>query len=205
MPRVFRVMWLFVLAAPAAWAQGPTPNPPVAAPAPAPAPTAASAPAAPLAPQLEPALKPTVSASQMLTQGREYRGQIDGIRAHVQAQAQQAKNDKDVIRLNCVLDKLTQVNINATMMDQALQALQDAVSRNDENIQSHEYTRITIIHQKVQVLKTEADACVGAETNYVGPTKVVVEKPEGLDDEVDQVRPVQPPVIDRPPPASRYQ
>lgn len=201
MPRVFRVMWLFVLAAPAAWAQGPTPNPAPAAPGPAPA----VAPAAAPVPQPEPALKPTVTSGQMLSQGREYRGQIDGVRAQIQAQAQQAKNDKDVIRLNCVLDKLTQVNVNANMMDQALQALQDAVSRNDENVQSHEYTRITIINQKVQVLKTEADACVGAETNYVGPTKVVVEKPEGLDDDVDQPAAPMLPPFERPPPASRYQ
>lgn len=193
MPRVFRVMWLAVLVAPAAWAQSPTPNP------------SAAVPATPVAPQLEPAPKPTVGPDQMLAQGREYRAQIDGTRANIQAQAQQAKNDKDVIRLNCVLDKLTQLNINATMMDQALQALQDAVSRNDESVQSHEYTRITIINQKVQVLKTEADACVGAETNYVGPTKVVVEKPEGLDDEVDQPTAPQLPPFERPPPASRYQ
>ena len=111
-----------------------------------------------------------------------------------------------MIRLNCLLDKLTQVNVNGNIMDQALQALQETVSRQDETAQLHEYTRITIINQKAQVLRTEADACIGAETNYVGPTKVVVEVPPGLQENADQPPPASPPftAIDRPPPASPF-
>ncbi len=143
----------------------------------------------------------------MLNQGREYRRQIDSVTMQIQVQVEQAKADKDVIRLNCLLDKLTQVKVNGNMMDQSLQALQESVSRRDESTELHEYTRITIINQKAQVLRTEADACVGAETNYVGPTKVVVEAPEGLNATVDQPAPPAPPItiIERPPVASPFQ
>jgi len=143
----------------------------------------------------------------MVRQGREYRATIESTKLQVQTQAQQAREDKDVIRLNCLLDKLTQLNANAIIMDQALHNLEQSLARTDTSGQLHEYTRITIVNQKVQVLKTEADACVGAETNYIGPTKVVVEAPAGLRDEVDQLPPMQPPisVVDRPPPASVYQ
>jgi len=196
-------MWLFVLAAPAAWAQpstGPVPVPPA---------PGAAAPAATPAPAIEPAapLQPTMTGDQMLKQGQEYRREIEKIKLAMQTQVEQAKQDKDVIRLNCLLDKLTQLNVNANIMDQALQSLQQSVARNDTSGQLHEYTRITIVNQKVQVLSTEADACVGAETNYIGPTRVTVEVPPGLQEGVDQVPPIQPPVtaIDRPPPASTYQ
>jgi len=150
---------------------------------------------------------PTISGAEMLAQGREYRGQIEAIVLQIQTQVQQAKSDKDVIRLNCLLDKLTQVKVNGNMMDQALQALQDMISRRDEGAALHEYTRVTIINQKVQVLRTEADACVGAETNYVGPTRVFIEVPPGLQDDVDQPPPAEPPasVVERPPPGSPYQ
>lgn len=143
----------------------------------------------------------------MVRQGREYRADIESTKLHVQTQVQQAREDKDVIRLNCLLDKLTQLNANAIIMDQSLHNLEQSLARTDTSGQLHEYTRITIVNQKVQVLKTEADACVGAETNYIGPTRVVVEAPAGLRDEVDQLPPMQPPVsvIDRPPPASVYQ
>ncbi len=143
----------------------------------------------------------------MLRQGQEYRQQIQGSIFQIQAQADQAKHDKDIIRLNCLLDKLTQVRVNANMMDQTLQSLQEAVSRHDEGEQLHTYTRVTIINQKVQVLRTEADACVGAETNYVGKTRVLVETPPGISDNPDQPPPAEPPltVVERPPVASPFQ
>jgi hypothetical protein len=158
---------------------------------------------------LEPAMpqKSTISGAEMLDQAREYRRQIDSITMQIQVQVTQAKGDKDIIRLNCLLDKLTQVKVNGNIMDQSLQALQESVSRQDEGAQLHEYTRITIINQKAQVLRTEADACIGAETNYVGPTKVLVETPPGLTDTVDQPPSAAPPVVvvERPPVASPYQ
>jgi hypothetical protein len=194
MYRASRVMWLFLLVAPMASAQ------PAGGEAPAPAP--GPAPIDPSAMQ-----KSTISGDEMLGQGREYRRDINNITMQIQVQSEQAKADKDVIRLNCLLDKLTQVKVNGNIMDQALQSLQESVSRHDESAQLHEYTRITIINQKAQVLRTEADACVGAETNYVGPTKVVVESPAGLTATIDQPAPAAPPVtvIDRPPVASPFQ
>jgi hypothetical protein len=194
MYRAFRILWLLLLLTPARFAQAQDEQ----APAPAPAPT--------LVPDtLE--QKSTITGAEMLDQGREYRREIGSITMQVQVQADQAKADKDVIRLNCLLDKLTQVKVNGNIMDQSLQALQDDISRNDESAELHEYTRITIINQKAQVLRTEADACVGAETNYVGPTKVVVESPAGLNATVDQPAPAAPPItiIDRPPVASPFQ
>jgi hypothetical protein len=150
--------------------------------------------------------KLTISGDDMLRQGSEYRQQIQSALFQIQGQSEQAKRDKDVIRLNCLLDKLTQVKVNAGMMDQSLQTLQEAVSRRDEGAQLHEYTRVTIINQKVQVLRTEADACVGSETNYVGPTKVLVETPPGIADNPDQPPPPisTDPGVDRPPVSSPY-
>jgi len=199
-------MWLLLLVAPAAQAADAVVGPaPVAAPGPA----AAPSPVAPAPSAVAPAPieeKLTVSGPEMLRQGQEYRQQIQGIGFQIQSQSEQAKRDKDVIRLNCLLDKATQVRVNASILDQSLQALQEAVSRRDESSELHEYTRVTIINQKAQVLRTEADACVGAETNYIGATKVLVEVPQGISDDPDQPPPATPPitVIDRPPVASPY-
>jgi hypothetical protein len=192
MLRASRVSWLLLLVAPVALA--------------APAGGDATSPA-PAQVDLSLPQKSTISGPAMLNQGREYRKQIDGILSQVQGQVEQARKAKDVIRLNCLLDKLTQVKANGNIMDQALQGLQECVARRDESAELHEYTRITIINQKAEVLRTEADGCVGAETNYVGPTKVEVETPAGLQDSVDQppapALPVA--VVDRPPVASPFQ
>jgi hypothetical protein len=195
--RVSRVMSLSLLVAPAAWAaEGVVPPP-------APAPQAA-APAVPGEVPLQG--KPTISGNEMLRQGSEYRQEIQTIVVQIQGQVEQAKTDKDVIRLNCLLDKLTQVKVNGNMMDQDLQRLQEAVLRRDEDAQLHEYARITIIFQKAQGLRGEADACLGSETNYVGPTKVKVEAPPGIPDNPDQPAPPAPtdPGVARPEAASPY-
>jgi len=209
--RASRVLWLFLLFSPSVQAQEPVVAPPPpqgpAVPAPVLPPAAAPAPA-PLPPEagLLPS-RTTISGDEMLRQGNEYRQQIQAIVFQVQGQVEQAKRDKDVIRLTCLLDKLTQVKVNGTMLDQSLQELQQAVMRHDEGAALHEYTRVTIINQKAQVLRTEADACVGSETNYVGPTKVYVETPPGISDNPDQPPPAAPtdPGTVRPPVASPYQ
>lgn len=202
MLRAFRVIGFSILmTGSVALAQPGGEGAPAQAPAPASAPTPIPSPTAP-----PPSQAPSVSGPQMLEQGHEYRRQVESTIQQIQAQGQQAKADKDVIRLNCLLDKLNQARVNSVMMDQSLQTLQEAVSRREESAQLHEYTRITIINQKVQVLRTEADACVGAETNYIGPTKVLVEAPpnlqEGVDDPPIIVPP--PPLVENPPPASPF-
>jgi hypothetical protein len=190
----------FLLVAPVALAQPPDagaaspapPQPMPGAPAPMPAPM--------------PESQPTITGPQMLEMGQEYRKEAATIRQYIQGQVEAAKQDKDIIRMNCLLDKLTQLGAREKIMEQSLMTLQEAVLRQDASTELHEYTRITIVHQKIQELRTEADACVGAETNYVGPTKVVVETPPGLEEGVDQPQPAAPPypVVDRPIPASPY-
>jgi len=62
--------------------------------------------------------------------------------------------------------------------DEAMQKLQESASRNDDGAALHEYTRMTIVNQKVQVLQNEGQTCVGAELNYIGATRVEVEAPD---------------------------
>jgi hypothetical protein len=66
----------------------------------------------------------------------------------------------------------------------------------------HEYTRITIVNQKVQVLQNEGQTCVGAELNYIGATRVEVEAPELPEGVTDPS--LEPPPLERPPFASPY-
>jgi hypothetical protein len=138
----------------------------------------------------------------MIKQGRLYRADMDKTIAEQQAMVEQARKQKDVIRLNCVMDKLVQVKVNMNIADQALQKLQEAVARRDEGASLHEYTRITIVNQKVQVLQNEGQTCVGAELSYIGATRVEVEAPELPEGVTDPS--LEPPPLERPPYASPY-
>jgi hypothetical protein len=138
----------------------------------------------------------------MLKQGREYRGNMDKALTELQAMAEQAKKQKDVIRLNCVMDKVVQVKVNMNIADEAMQKLQESATRRDDGAGLHEYTRMTIVNQKVQVLQNEGQTCVGVELNYIGATRVEVDAPalpQGVTDPS-----LEPPPLVRPAEASSY-
>ncbi len=144
----------------------------------------------------------TVSGPDMIKQGREYRANMDKVMVELQGLIDQARKQKDIIRLNCLMDKLMQVKANMNIADQAMQKLQEAVTRRDDGAALHEYTRITIVNQKVQVLQNEGQTCVGAELNYIGATRVEVEAPDLPEGVTDPT--LEPPPLERPPFASIY-
>ncbi len=144
----------------------------------------------------------SLSPTDMLKQGREYRASMDKVIVDLQALVEQAKKQKDVIRLNCVMDKLMQVKVNMNIADEALQKLQEAAGRRDDSASLHEYTRITIVNQKVQVLENEGQTCVGAELNYIGATRVEVEAPEVAEGMTDPS--LEPPPLERPNAATNF-
>jgi hypothetical protein len=146
--------------------------------------------------------KSSLSASDMLKQSGEYRTSMDKVVADLQAMIEQARKQKDVIRLNCVMDKLMQVKVNMNIADQAIQRLQEAAGRRDDSAALHEYTRITIVNQKVQVLQNEGQTCVGAELNYIGATRVEVEAPEVAEGMTDPS--LEPPPLERPTTGSNF-
>jgi len=146
----------------------------------------------------------TLSPQDMINQAKIYRQRMDATQTRVQGQVEQARKSKDIIRVNCLLDKLTQIKANLNIVDSAIVSLQDATARRDEGAGLHEYTRITIINQKVEILAAEAEACVGEDLTYVGATRIDVES-EGVPPGDFTEPGLAPPTFDRPPAASPTQ
>ncbi len=119
--------------------------------------------------------KANLGSQDMLTQAREYRARVQDILLRVQTLQEQARKQKDIIRLNCLADKLVQAKVNLNIADQAIASIQESIGRKDEASILHEFTRITIVHQKAQVLGAEGEACVGEDLSFVGATKVEVQ------------------------------
>ena len=170
-------------------AQSPPAAPPVT-PAPAPAPAAPQptdhTPPAPgtQTSDIDVPLKARaqISPDDMRTQVAKYQQQLDEtLRRIVQIQ-DVARRNKDVIRLNCVNDKLLQLKQLMNIADQARNNLEEAIARGDEESRYHEFGRITIVSQQAQALSGEAENCVGEDLSYLGQTLVTVEEPELPDD-----------------------
>ena len=119
--------------------------------------------------------RPTLTAEDMVNQSREYAKNMGEVLKRIQVLQDQAKREKDIIRLNCVTDKVVQVRVNISIAEQSMAALQEAVTRADEGERTHEFTRLTIVNQKVLVLGAEAENCIGEDLSFVGATRVDVE------------------------------
>ena len=115
------------------------------------------------------------SIGEMTSLSREYLTKMQDTQRQVLKLKDQATKKKDILKLACVNDKLTQLKGHMVVADQSMTAFSGAQQRGDTGATSHEFTRLTIIYQKVLVLGTEAENCIGGDVNYVGATKVDVE------------------------------
>ena len=64
----------------------------------------------------------------MLTQSKEYSKAWADVLKRIQTLQDQAKREKDIIRLNCVTDKLVQVRVNLNIAEQSMASLQESIA-----------------------------------------------------------------------------
>jgi hypothetical protein len=132
-----------------------------------------------------------LTPQEMVKAGKDYFKNMNDTVKRITDLQNQSKRQKDIIRLNCVTDKLIQAKVNITIGEQAMAALQESISRADEGGRTHEFTRLTIVNQKVTVLGAEAENCIGEDLSFVGATRVDVEVDPNLPT-VDVTQPAAP-------------
>jgi len=146
----------------------------------------------------------TLSPQETQAQAKDYYKKMQETQRRVTQLQAKAKKDKDMVKLNCVNDKLTQLQGHMTVTDQSMSSLTLDVAKGDDTARQHEFTRISILYQKVVVLGTEAEQCIGEDVSYVGATRVDVE----IDPSIPPTDPTQPdlpvPDVTRPPEASPF-
>ena len=119
---------------------------------------------------------------------------------------EEARATKDVVKLNCVNEKLTQVKGLLRISEQSDVALQEAVARKDATAAEHEYTKVSIARGKADQLRNDAEQCIGQLAFRTDENLTVeVQVPSGLPTG-DPTNPPEPaPVMSQPPVASPIQ
>lgn len=128
----------------------------------------------------------TLSAPEMTAAAKDLQAKMEAVLQRVLSLREAARKQKDVLKLNCVNEKLLQVKQLLNIANEADTELATAISSNDEDERYHQFSRINISAEKVNSLRDEAEGCIGEEIIYVGPTKVVVDKPPFPDDPTGQ-------------------
>jgi hypothetical protein len=145
-----------------------------------------------------------LTPEETVAQSRDYMKKMLAVQARVNALDNKAKKDRDMVKLNCVSDKRTQVTGHMTVANQTTGSIEQAIQQNDNGKRQHEFTRLTILFQKVTTLGTEAEQCIGEDVSYVGNTTVQVD----IDPSIPVIDPTEPdlplPDVQRPPEASPF-
>ena len=125
-------------------------------------------------------------------------------RLHALDQLNEARTSKDIIRLNCVNEKLTQIKGLLKIGEKAsLKMFEElAAPKPEDKTINFQYSTLAVAYQRTLVRRTEADECLGEATAYTGRTEVDVEVEDGVGlDSTDptlsvppSVAPVSPPV-----------
>lgn len=145
-----------------------------------------------------------LSGSEKVEKARDHVDAMRSVLSDVLKKLEEARESKDVIKLNCVNAALTNVKGLLKVAEGASVLLEEAVAKREDDAAEHEFTKITISRQKTDQLRNEAEACVGdVGGDALGETDVEVEEPEGLPPgtNVAQDKPFVPSVV-RPPAAS---
>jgi hypothetical protein len=145
-----------------------------------------------------------LSPSETVKEARGYKQKMNDTKTRIDRLGDKARKEKDVIKINCLNDKSVQVKGHIAVADQSMSTLESAVKSGDDGTRQHEFIRMTIVFEKVIVLGTEAENCIGEDVSYVGDTRVTVEIDPTipLDDPSEPLLPL--PDVTRPPQATPF-
>ena len=85
-----------------------------------------------------------------------------------------AKEERDMIKLNCINEKLNALKGLLRVCEQAETTMQEFFANHNNEAATHEYTKVMMIENKSKQLASAAASCIGEMTVYSGETQVEI-------------------------------
>lgn len=162
----------------------------IAQPDPAPAPGTDPAPAAAPAATPPPAA-PALSVSEMRLRSETIQTQIQEDYKYVLGLRERVRKQKDVIKLDCVNDRLIQLKAQMNIADKANQSLQSSFER-EPATSPDLFSQLERSGNGVKELRESATQCVGEPELYKQDSGLDVTKPDDLVDDPGILDPYNP-------------
>jgi hypothetical protein len=144
-----------------------------------------------------------LSPEGQVAEARQIQERGTQISRRVLAMLDEARRERDIIRVTCLNDKLTQINAHRRTLEDRIESLEEAVNVGDEDRRNHEFTVITVLGQHFRTLEQEAASCIGQDIFETGTTRVVTEiDPATPSENLAVPEPQGPGIPFIPPPAS---
>lgn len=91
-----------------------------------------------------------------------------------------AKENKDIIQLNCLNEKLSAIKGLLKISEQADVSMRESLARKDLELANHEFTKISIAGVRIDNFRAGVEGCVGEASQYLGQTERVVDIDEDI-------------------------
>ena len=142
------------------------------------------------------------TADQMMILGPKYAADMENAIAHAQDVRIMAYRSHDIIRMTCIDDKIAQMKTLSNLASPRMLMLR--TFKAEPIVMRAEFDVISQVHDRVTVLGSEVDACMGDNLDAVSAGRIQEEAlpAADLNDPTRPPLPIQ--AIDRPPEASPY-
>ena len=116
----------------------------------------------------------SLSFDQMIARGQSAVRSIQSTASSTRGKLTAARQERDVVKVLCLNDKMNQMDVAANSAADRMSALRTAAQRNDADRARHEYTVLDVLADRVKTLQSEAGQCVGEETGFAQESEVSV-------------------------------
>jgi hypothetical protein len=116
-------------------------------------------------------LTPTETASR----AKQFVSEMEATLKQIEGLQEVARKEKDLVRLDCINEKLVEYRKLLEVTAPADKNLKLAIKDNDNSGRIYNYTTISIAHERAMELSREAETCDGEVLTYAGDTVVEVE------------------------------
>jgi hypothetical protein len=114
-----------------------------------------------------------LSGPEQLTESGRIIDTVSNMRRRVSDMLDRARQERDIIKVTCLNDKLTQIDVTLRSANEHRELLQTAVSINNDGQRNHEFALLNIFRQRADALEAEARQCIGEEAGGFGEGTVV--------------------------------
>lgn len=122
-----------------------------------------------------------MTAEEISRKSTELQLQMNEDLIHVSRLQQKARKDKDVIKLNCVNDKMVQMKAMMNLADEKRAQITDALTLGNGRAPER-FADYSQSGQDIKKLREEADVCVGVGIDAAGDSRLDVSNPAIPDD-----------------------
>jgi hypothetical protein len=119
----------------------------------------------------------------MVAKADEFMAGMDRSQRTVRSQLSTARQERDVVKVLCLNDKLNQIDVALASAGDRNKSLKTMVGDGDADRARHEFTIVSVLRDRVEALRAEAGQCVGEELGYIGETEVTVDIDSDIPDD----------------------